>query len=149
MKRVSVLFLMVAFFALAAVPLMLQGHGGALVTANQEPEAKFRKSAKSIPNQYIVVLKDDVPNVRSATADLARVHGGNVKLIYEHAIKGFSIQLPEPAAIALSKNPLVDHGTEDAEINLSATQFNPPWNLDRIDQRDLPLDSAYTYNQTG
>jgi hypothetical protein len=53
------------FFSLAAAPLMLQSHGSVLVAGDQEPEAKFRKSANSIPNHYIAVLKDDVANVCS------------------------------------------------------------------------------------
>ena len=34
-------------------------------------------------------------------------------------------------------------------IQVVATQTPATWGLDRIDQRDLPLSSSYTYNQTG
>ncbi len=34
-------------------------------------------------------------------------------------------------------------------VTLDATQSNPPWGLDRIDQRNRPLNAIYTFNWTG
>jgi subtilisin family serine protease len=34
-------------------------------------------------------------------------------------------------------------------MSADATQNNPPWGLDRIDQRNLPLSGTYTYNWSG
>ncbi|HET9530168.1 MAG TPA: S8 family peptidase, partial [Blastocatellia bacterium] len=34
-------------------------------------------------------------------------------------------------------------------IELNVTQNNPPWGLDRIDQRDRPLSATYTYTRNG
>ncbi len=34
-------------------------------------------------------------------------------------------------------------------VTADATQTNPPWGLDRIDQRNRPLNGTYTYNWTG
>ena len=115
-------------------------------------QSKFRHTQNAISNRYIVVLKPDTgqPAINSTTQSLAETYGGQVRFIYEHALKGFSIQLTEAAAIALSNDPRVDYVAEDAVVTLSGTQLNPTsWGLDRIDQRDLPLNSAYTYKPTG
>jgi subtilisin family serine protease len=38
---------------------------------------------------------------------------------------------------------------EDGVVQADATQSNPPWGLDRVDQRNLPLNAIYTFNWTG
>ena len=38
---------------------------------------------------------------------------------------------------------------EDGEVHAVTVQQNPPWGLDRIDQRNLPLNSIYDYQGTG
>jgi len=125
----------------------------------------IRRNEMAIQNQYIVVLKDSVASQAASTAsNLAEQYGGSVIHIYGNAIKGFSVRLPEAAALALSQNPLVSYVEEDAiiegdstpqtgqpgdRISLQRVQPNAPWGLDRIDQRDLPLSTTYTYAETG
>ena len=110
---------------------------------------EVRTPERAIPNQYIVVLDDDqVPpgQVRGLAAALARQHGGRLAHIYEHALRGFSLSLPATAAAALARNPRVRYVEQDSIMTVVATQPNPTWGLDRIDQRDLPLNASYTYN---
>lgn len=123
-------------------------------------QTKFRKVANAVPNKYIVLLNDDVVpgNANAATRraqvstianNLAQQHGGKLGFIYESALLGFSIELPnETAALALSRNPQVRFVEEDAVGTIVDTQFNPPWGLDRIDQ-DSGLNGQYVFNATG
>src|SRR5437660_3692015 len=110
------------------------------------PPTKFLKLQNGIPNHYIVVLNDDVVSssapvgvrrvqVSAIANGLAHVHGGKTGFIYETALKGFSIELPnEAAAIALSQNPQVKWVEGDGVVQEATCESTPPWGLDRIDQ---------------
>lgn len=83
------------------------------------------------------------------TQILATQFGGTVLNVYMHALNGFSIRMPEAVAVALSQHPDVAWIETDSYGVLLDTQFNPPWGLDRVDQRDLPLNNEYVYESTG
>lgn len=145
MRRTLVYFLTVALSLLSsALPAGAQGH-------SQETAGKFRRAARAaIPGQYIVVFNDDTPGERvpALAARIGAEHGGQLRFVYRHALKGFSAHLTEAAAQAISRNPRVKYVQENSRGTIVATQTNPPWGLDRIDQR-LGLDNLYTYNATG
>jgi subtilisin family serine protease len=113
---------------------------------------KFRRVDEPIPGHYIVVLNDDTATseIVPIVADLASTHGGTVNQIYRYALKGFSIQaLSEDAAKIVSRDPRVEFVEEDGRGFVTDTQFNAPWALDRIDQRNLPLNGSYSYSRRG
>lgn len=154
--KTSVRLLIALLLVAAAVPLIAWRSGNAAQGNNSQREEKdkFRRAAKPIRDRYIVVLKRETPGeeVEATTNELLARHGGNVDHIYKHAIKGFSIQIPEAAAIALSRNPKVEYVEEDGEISLEKTDVTPHWNLSRVDQRsqnDFMYYSPNVENGTG
>ena len=105
-------------------------------------------AAPSTTGTWIVTLRDGTDPSATAPA-LARQHAGRVGHVYEHALNGFSFRGSQAAATALLRNPHVVAVEADAKVWLDATQTDATWGLDRIDQRDLPLDDSYSYDQTG
>lgn len=107
-----------------------------------------------IKNQYIVILNKDADPSNDFAKNIAKQHGGKVLQTYDTVLKGFAVYLPEAAGTAfveaMKKNPNVVSVENDTIMKIDATtQSNPDWGLDRIDQKALPLNSAYSYLQTG
>ena len=117
----------------------------------QNSQDRFRKNDGAIPNSYIVVFNENVPTGRVAAfaRQLAGANGGKVGFIYENALHGFSVEMSEEQAVALSRSPQVAYVEEDAYVEGASIQTNPTWALDRIDQRSLPLDTKYSYANAG
>ncbi|MEI7058538.1 S8 family peptidase [Nocardioides sp. CCNWLW239] len=106
----------------------------------------------AIDNSYIVVMKGNGSAAKANAADaraLAKEKGGSVKYAYDKAITGFSATLDADALDALRNDPDVDYVEANQTVKASGDQANPTWGLNRIDQRNLPLNSNYHYDYTG
>jgi subtilisin family serine protease len=128
----------------------------ASVTSHSQRKEKLHRKPNKIQNNYIVVLDDSVVGEKGPYSiapfvanDMAGRYRGKLKHIYQHALNGFSIEMSEADAEALSEDFRVKFVEEDGPVTATTTQNNPPWGLDRIDQRDLPLNAQYTYTPTG
>src|SRR6185436_18075841 len=113
-------------------------------------------SALNIPNQYIVQLNKPAPgsalaglSIAQQAEQLAALHGGSVLFVYEHALRGFAVRMPDAAAALLAANPLVASVNPDLRMQAIATQSGATWGLDRSDQRNLPLNGTYVYPDQG
>jgi subtilisin family serine protease len=69
--------------------------------------------------------------------------------VYAHAIRGFSAFMSEEDALAIAADPNVEYVEEDSIMEAIATQTNATWGIDRIDQRNRPLNATYSYTTTG
>jgi subtilisin family serine protease len=124
--------------------------------SSQGRKDTLRKNANRVENNYIVVLDDNWVGERGRfsiapyiAAEMSAMHSGQLKQVYQHAINGFAVEMTPEQAEALSQDYRVLYVEEDGVVTADATQSNPPWGLDRIDQRNLPLNAVYTFNWTG
>ncbi|MFP5373315.1 MAG: S8 family peptidase [Gammaproteobacteria bacterium] len=125
--------------------------------------SEYRTVDRPIPGKYIVVLKEDALQgpgrsgqapgmekaVENAAVDLAARFSLNVERVYGNALPGFAVSASPKAIERLLRDPRVAYVEEDGYVELSATQSNATWGLDRVDQRDLPLNGSYVYNYLG
>ncbi len=104
--------------------------------------------ADRVAGSYLVVLNDSA-SVNAASRRLTDRHGGEVTHRYRAAVRGFAVSTDERSARRMAADSAVAYVEADQRVHATGTQLNPPsWGLDRIDQRNLPLDSSYTYPNT-
>lgn len=103
------------------------------------------------------VLPITEANTRELAAALGNMAGGQVTNVYARKRKGFAVRgLSDSAVEELAKDPRIDYIEPALKVSLSSitTQGSPPtdpapWHLDRIDQRQLPLNGTYSFNANG
>lgn len=103
--------------------------------------------ADQAPDRYIVVFKSHVTDVDRATDEAVRGNGAQVFFRYRTALKGFAGSIPAPALEAVRQNPNVQYVEANGIAYAIGDQTSlPSWGIDRIDERDLPMDGHYLYD---
>ncbi len=105
---------------------------------------KLAGTATAVPNSYIVVLKE-ARTARVAQDGLAKRFGGKVARDFGAVLNGFEATMSETAAKRLAADSRVAYVEQNQTVSLLGTQTGATWGLDRIDQRNRPLNSTYTY----
>ncbi|MFB9908758.1 S8 family serine peptidase [Allokutzneria oryzae] len=119
------------------------------VPAVAAASADFVPAKNPVPGSFLVSLKEGPAAAAASSATLAQRYGGTVKTVFTAAMHGFLVRgLSEPAARRLAADPLVRKVFQDGTARIADTQVNPTYGIDRVDQRNLPLDKKYTYNTT-
>lgn len=132
----------------------------------------IKAKGQVLRGQYIVVLKN------GTGIAVARRNNIATRRVYSAALNGFSAQLTAGQLAKIRRDPSVKYVAEDSRVTLSAkpappatdadaprpgvataphgddirtstAQPNPTWGLDRVDQRNLPLNATYKYTTTG
>ena len=122
---------------------------------------------RAIRDQYIVVLKNDLVEqqvsvmsgfgplnaaasmnhrrsvVANMATEMSNMYGAKVKQRYHAVMSGFVANMNPKLMRAMIDDDRVDYIEQDQMMYATATQTNPTWGLDRIDEADLPMDSLY------
>jgi aqualysin 1 len=122
-------------------------------------DGTVHQAAEKVPNQYIVVLKDDaVPRgaVVTTATEMALGARGRVLGVMHNGIRAFGLEVSPSGAEALTRDHRVAWVEENAIGHLSYQveyySDDSHWHLDRLDQR-TPIPQwnlkAYAWTSTG
>jgi len=124
-----------------------------LVAASVNALIPVRQGVKVIPSQYIIIFKEGVEissHLESLQQEMAQDNPAN-EILHQYEIgpsfRGYGIRCTEKILTFIrGAEDIVSFIEEDQFVSIFGQQTNPPsWGLDRISQRNLPLDNTFHY----
>ncbi|GAB3224473.1 serine protease [Glycomyces halotolerans] len=131
MRRMSIAALAGAT-ALGSVAL-----GAAGAQADPVAEVLGADAPDAVPGEYIVVMASEY-------STMSAEYDADIVDRYDF-MNGYLAEMSAEEAAKIAADDAVAFVEQNQTVSIADTQTNPTWGLDRIDQRDLPLDNAYTY----
>ncbi|MFJ8073332.1 S8 family peptidase [Streptomyces sp. NPDC096176] len=138
-------------FAALAVTTLLATAGPLTASAQSVPVpelAPLHRAANAVPGRYIVTLAESADST-----EMTSEVGVRALFTYTSVLRGFAADLTADQLKQVRLMPGVTAVEEDATVSalVPAPSLAPArsWGLDRIDQRELPLDSDFTAAGSG
>lgn len=108
------------------------------------------ETIRGLAERLINHAKQNQLSIQNINSVQANAITNRLDRVFEHALKGFSARLTPEALALLRSQKEVDYIAPDVIVKMNALQVpTPSWGLDRIDQRNLPLDESYEYYTSG
>ncbi len=120
---------LVVLLACAGVVLALEPN---TIPASEQTALPEQTPAGSvIPDQYIVVLEDDVDHPAQVASGIEQRQDVEVGFVYSNALEGFSAEIPPQDLAAVRANPQVAYVEPDTTVHTADQKL--PWGIRRID----------------
>ncbi|WNG37253.1 S8 family serine peptidase [Archangium violaceum] len=117
------------------------------------PPLEIIRPEDAIAGQYLFFFDEALvedQDVARVADELTREHGGSVAEIFEGSLRGFlGSGLDDAQALRISQDLRVASVGQDGYIQLTETQTDATWGLDRIDERARALNTRYEQTTTG
>jgi hypothetical protein len=100
------------------IPESSQWNSSESSSLESPPPSQSGKAGTKVPNQYIVVLRAEASKTPSQAAEDAKDKGAQVLHVYENALKGFAIRVPNEQVLEaiIKNNPNVDYVEQDTTV---------------------------------
>ena len=108
----------------------------------------FERAGEKVADEYLCTFAPGT-NARGAASELAGKHGVTTKGTFNALNVAHFVTKNQKRIVALAQNPNVLFCEPNMIARVDGSQSSAPWGVDRVDQRNLPLNGTYNWNYDG